>query len=135
MPQYTYINDETGESIDIFQGMNDKHQYVDDSGFEWRRVFHKPNASIDSISNTNPFDTRAYVEKTGKMNGSMGDLWSISEEASRRRSEKTGGEDPIKRDYFNNYEKANKVKHFHDRPVKRDLGIATVDYSAKSKDD
>lgn len=134
MPQYTYINDETGEKIDLFQGMNDEHKYIDENGKEWRRIFYSPNASVDSLSDVDPFDTRKLVEKTGKMKGTIGDLWTASEEASKRREDKLGHEDPVRRKYLDNYQKENNRKHFHDRPQKIDAGVATIDFSKLKSD-
>lgn len=133
MPQYTYINDDTGEVIHLIQTMREKHEYFDESGKEWRRIFYSPNASVDSISNLDPFDTRSYVEKTGKMKGTVGSLWDISKEASIRRSEKLGHEDPVKREYFNKYEKENKVKHFYDKPTKIEKNGFSIDFSSSNK--
>ena len=132
MAAYLYKNPETGETIEIIQTMNEKHIYVDKDGLEWKRVWTVPNASVDSISNLNPFDLKSYVEKTGKSKGTVGDLWSISKEASERRAEKLGHEDPVKRKFFDNYEKEKKVKHFADRPSKIETKNAVIDFTAPS---
>lgn len=133
MPIYTYINDDTGEKIDIIQSMNDIHEYVDETGKKWRRVFYSPNASVDSVSNLDPFNTEAYVEKSGKTKGSMADLYDMSREASLKREQKIGAEDPVKRKYFDKYQQKNKVKHFYDRPTKIEKKEYTIDYSNSKK--
>lgn len=132
MPSYIYRNEETGEVREVIQTMREEHRYFGEDGVEWKRVWTKPNASVSSISNLDPFDTRAYVEKTGKMRGNIGSLWDISKEASQRRAEKLGHEDPIRRQFFEKYEKENKVKHFYDKPDKIDTNIATIDFTAPS---
>lgn len=135
MPQYTYKNDDTGETVEVIQTMNEEHSYFGEDGKEWRRIFYSPNASVDSISSLDPFDTKAYVEKTGLMKGgNIGSLWEISKEASERRAEKLGHEDPVKRGYFNSYEKDKGVKHFHDRPDKIETKSAIIDFKAKCPD-
>ena len=62
MPLYTYEHPETEEIIDVIQGMNDEHIYIDESGVQWKRVWNIPQANIDS--DTNPFDNQAFIEKT-----------------------------------------------------------------------
>ena len=134
MPEYLYKNPQTGEVKGVIQTMREEHVFVDEEGLEWKRVYTSPNASIDSLSNTDPFDTRAHTEKTGKMKGTMGDLFSISKEMSERRQDKIGAEDPIKRKFFNDYkEKNNGTKHFHDRPDKIETKNAIIDFKATPK--
>lgn len=135
MPEYRFFNTETKEYRDVFFKMNDDKIYNGEDGSEigkWVRRWTKPNASVDSISSLDPFNTKAYVEKTGKTKGTLGDLWNISKEASERRAEKLGHEDPVRRKYFDNYEKTHNVKHFYDRPEKIDAGPAVIDFTAPS---
>lgn len=131
MPLYLYKNEETEEIVEIFQTMKEDHVYFGEDGKEWKRVWTVPNASIDSISKCDPFDRQAHVDKTGKMKGKVGDLWDVSREMSEKRAEKVGGEDPVKREHFNKYEKRNKTKHFYDRPDKIKMKGATIDFTKK----
>lgn len=134
MPEYLFYNSETEEYRNVFFKMNDEKIYNGEDGSEvgiWSRRWTSPNASVDSIANTNPFDTRAHVEKTGKMKGTMGDLYSISKEMSERRAEKLGHEDPVKRKHFDSYEKTQGVKHYYDKPDKIETKHATIDFKAK----
>lgn len=133
MPLYTYIHPETGEQIDVLQGMNDVHQHFGPDGKEWRRVFYAPNAAIDSISSIDPFNTKKLAAKTGQKKGTVGDLWNVSKEASERRADKIGGEDPILRKHLDNYAKENRVKHWEDRPKKLENKHAVIDFTAKSE--
>jgi len=109
MPIYIYQNPNTEEYIEVFQGMNDKHEYFDQSGLEWKRVFLSPNAAIDL--DANPFDHQGFIDRT-KGAGTMGDLWDRSKEMSEKRASMNGGTDPYKKDYFKNYSSKRKgAKH------------------------
>lgn len=109
MPLYTYEHPETSETIDVVQGMNDEHVYVDEKGVEWKRVFYSPRASIDS--NVDPFDNHAFVSKTGNQKGSYGDILDQSKELSQKRKDKLGY-DPVQKKYFKEYsEKRRGLKH------------------------
>jgi len=136
MPLFLFKNSDTNEVREIFFKMNDDKVYNGEDGTEigkWSRRWTKPNASVNSLSNTNPFDTRAHVEKTGQMKGSLGDLFNISKEMSERRQDKIGGEDPVKRKFFEDYkQKNNGAKHFHDRPDKIETKHATIDFTSTS---
>ena len=113
MPIYTYKHPETDEHIDVVQGMNEDHVYHDESGLEWKRVYSIPNASIDTKDDA--WNHNGFVEKTGKMKGTVGDVLDYSSELSQRRAESNGGEDPVKRKAFNDYEKKVGKKHISDK--------------------
>lgn len=102
MPIYQFINDETGEVFEVVQGMNDKHELIID-GKPMRRLYTVPNASIDSkVTNE-----RQFIEKTGNMKGTIGDIQDFSRELSEKRG---GDSDPIKRKYYKDYAKKRKGK-------------------------
>ena len=108
MPLYTYENPETGELIDVLQGMNEKHSYIDENGLEWKRVFQVPNAAVDSqIDANNPV---AFIDATKNKKGTYGDLLDKSNELSERRAKEHGGQDPIKEKFLNDYSKKTKGK-------------------------
>lgn len=133
MPEYLFFNEETEEYRTVFFNMNDEKIYNGKDGSEvgkWKRRWTVPNAAVDSISDIDPFDTKKLVEKTGKMKGNVGSLWDISREASEKRADKIGGEDPIKRKYLDNYQKETGTKHFHDRPSKIETKHATINLDA-----
>jgi hypothetical protein len=113
MPTYIYKHPNDEIYKEIVQTMNEAHVYFEDD-VEWKRVFTIPQASIDS--HVDPFSSKEFVEKTGKMKGTYGDLIDYSSEMSNKREEKCGTEDPIKRKFFNEYKKKNKVKHVQDKP-------------------
>lgn len=114
---YAYQHPETGEVIEVSQGMNEKHVYFDNSGTEWKRIFLPSQISMNK-SSVNPFSSSDYVQKTREMKGSYGDLLDMSREASEKRAEKHGGEDPVKRKYFDEYSKKRRgKKHPEDKKV------------------
>jgi len=83
----------------------------------------------------NPFDMKKMVAKTGAMKGTVGDLWNVSKEASEKRSEKLGHEDPVKRKYLDNYAKEHQTRHYYDKPSRIENKHAIVDFTAKSDGD
>ena len=109
MPLYTYEHPETRETVDVLEKMNDIHIHIDKDGVEWRRIFHIPNASIDS--QINPFDSKAFVDKTGAGEGKYGEMMDRSREMSQKRKDKLGY-DPVQKKYFKEYSKTrNGTKH------------------------
>jgi hypothetical protein len=112
MPFYIYANSE-GETKEVFQSMSEPHVYSE-NGEEWKRVFTVPQASIDT--KIDPFSRKDFVDKTANKKGTMGGMMDLSAELSEARAEKTGHEDPVKRQLFNDYEKKNKKKHIADKP-------------------
>ncbi len=113
MPLYTYENPNTEETIEIIQSMKDDHIYVDEDGLKWNRVFHSPEASIDS--SIDPFSNKAFKEKTGASKGTVGEIMDRSKEMSQRRKDKLGY-DPVQQKYFKEYkEKRRGLKHPEDK--------------------
>ena len=93
MPIYTFYNEKTNEYKDLFQAMNDIHEYIDETGYKWQRIWHKPQACIDS--KFSPWNQSKFVEKTAKP-GKMKDIYDRSRELSERRKQESGdGIDPI----------------------------------------
>lgn len=126
-PLYIYQHPETEEIQEVFQGMNDPHIFEKD-GVVWRRVFTKPHAAVQSLSSLDPFNKRDFVDKTGNMKGTIGDMMGLSEEMSAKRAEKTGKEDPVKRKFFDDYQKNVGKKHMADKPKKIEKNGFTVDF-------
>lgn len=129
MPVYIYHNTETDEYVEIFQGMNDVHEYSGISGDEdcWKRVFTVPNASIDS--QVDPFSSKQFVDKTQNKKGTYGDLLDRSAEMSDKRASLAGGKDPIKEKYFSDYsakrrgaKHPDQMKTFENNKIKVDFG-------------
>jgi len=94
MPIYQFQNpDEPEETIEVHQGMNEKHEYFDESGKKWNRVWSSPQLTSDTA--IDPFSAKQFAEKTAN-GGTIGDLLDRSAEMSERRAAKTGGVDKIK---------------------------------------
>ncbi len=123
MPQYSFINEKTGEVKDVFMSMNDDHRYVDENGLEWTRVWHVPQASMDV--SIDPFDKNKFVEKTKNTKDSVGALWDRSAELSQKRSDKRDGVDPLKKRYFDNYSKKCKGKK-HMRQIREEASKINI---------
>lgn len=128
MPQYIYRHPVTEELREIIQTMKEKHVFfTEENGevIEWKRVYTIPKMSIDT--KIDPFSSKDFVKNTNKK-GTYGDVLDYSAELSEKRAEKSGGEDPIKRDYFNKYEKEVGKKHIHDKPktIKTDQAIVEL---------
>ena len=132
MPRYIYKHPEKEEYVEVTQTMSEEHVFFDFTGLKWKRVFTVPYAAVSSLSSLDPFDTKAHVDKTGEMKGTMGDLFAVSKEMSERRSEKLGHEDPVKRQLFEKYKQDNNCKHYNDRPDKIETKHAIIDFTAPS---
>ena len=113
MPIYIYKNPDTKEFIEIIQTMSEEHIYVDEFGLEWKRVFTVPHASIDTKNDA--WSHNDFIEKTGKMKGTVGDVLDYSAELSERRAQSDGKEDPVKRKAFDDYKKQTGKQHLSDR--------------------
>ena len=113
MPIYIYKNPDTEECIEIIQTMSEEHIYVDEFGLEWKRVFTVPHASIDTKNDA--WSHNDFVEKTGKMKGTVGDVLDYSAELSEQRAQSDGKEDPVKRKAFDDYKKQTGKQHLSDR--------------------
>lgn len=84
MPIYLYRNPTNGDVVEIIQRMTEAHIYEKD-GVKYERVFLSPQASIDT--NINPNSSKDFVEKTRNKKGSVGDLWTKSEELAHKRGD------------------------------------------------
>ena len=99
MPIYVYKHPDKEEYEEVVQGMNEDHVFSKD-GVEWQRVFLAPNAAVSS--DTDPFNANSFIEKTGNMKGTIGDMVDYSKELSEKRIEKTGN-DPVKEKFYKDY--------------------------------
>jgi hypothetical protein len=113
MPLFLYQHPNTQEIKEIVQSVHDLHEYYED-GVKWNRVFTVPQVGIDS--KINPYDSKAFVEKTGKMKGTLGEIM----DASRELSEKRGGEnDPLKKKYYQDWSGKRKGRDHPDIKKKK----------------
>jgi hypothetical protein len=113
MPIYLYQNTKTQEVREVLQSMNDVHEYYGDLETPedcWERIFTVPTASIDS--KLDPFDSNQYIRATANKKGTYGDLLNKSQELSEKRAQISGGVDPIKEKYYQDYSKNRRgAKH------------------------
>jgi hypothetical protein len=123
IPLYTFLNEKTGETRDIVQGMNDDHSFSE-GGVAWRRIYHSPQMSIDT--KIDPHSQKDFVRATNKK-GTMGDIMDLSAELSNKRADKEGT-DPVKQKHFQDYEKKNKKKHLLDKPKVIENSVAKIEF-------
>jgi len=97
MPLYVFQHPTSGQVIELVQKMTEEHQYIDDEGTKWNRVWAVPQASIDT--NVNAESSADFVHKTRDKKGTVGDLWSLSREMSEKRARIHGGKDPVLEQY------------------------------------
>ena len=114
MPLYSFEHPETGETVELVQGMKDPHVFVDESGVEWNRVWVSPNAAMDT--NVDPFSAKDFVKKTANMKGTVGDIWDYSKELGERRKDKEG---------------KDKLKEGHDKKRAKTLGKRRREFMTK----
>jgi len=115
MPIYIYHNKKTDDYIEVIQSMNDEHVYIDKDGFEWDRVYTNPQ--LNTNGSVDPFNSNQFIEKTGKMKGSYGDMLDYSNELSEKRA-KGDGQDPVKEKFYSDYAKERKGK-LHPHKMKK----------------
>ena len=128
---YQFKNKKTGKIVDIVMSMKDYRPYRGKSDNEdhWERVYDVPQVNIGNATVVDPFDNKAFVNKTGGMTGKYGDLLDYSSELSDRRAALAGGEDPLKRKYFDDYKKkTNGKKHIKDIPKKIETKNARIEF-------
>jgi len=104
MPLYLFRNPKTNKIVQIFQEMNAEHVYAE-NGIIFERVFTVPNTAIDS--EIDPDSATQFVEKTGKMKGTLGEIWDYSKELSEKRTREKGY-DPVREKAEKNYSKKRK---------------------------
>ena len=128
---YQFKNKKTGKIVDIVMSMKNYRPYRGKSDNEdhWERVYDVPQVNIGNATVVDPFDNKAFVNKTGGMTGKYGDLLDYSSELSDRRAALAGGEDPLKRKYFDDYKKkTNGKKHIKDIPKKIETKNARIEF-------
>jgi hypothetical protein len=104
MPYYDFQNDKTGEIKSLFFHMNDDKIFIDETGFQWRRLFSIPQAAIDTV--LDPFNPADFNKKTSKP-GTMGELFDRSKEMSEKRKDKDGI-DVVENKYWQDWSKTRK---------------------------
>ncbi len=108
MPSYEFVREDTGESTSIYYPIKDAPKVgaiVEYDGVKWKRVFALPEAVTTGLKPIDPNSQKQFREKTGRMKGTIGDLWATSEELSKRRAERNGGVDPVKEKYYADFKR------------------------------
>jgi len=108
MPEYTYKHPDREEYEDVYQSMSEEHVFSKD-GVEWERVYTNPQINANG-GKIDPFSNKEFVDKTGRMKGTMGDLFDLSAEMSHERAEKEG-KDPVKEKFLTDYKKKTGKTH------------------------
>lgn len=131
MPLYLYENKETGEVLEVLQGMNDTHEYNGEKESEkglWRRVYVNPNMSTDT--KLDPFSKSSFRASTVGKNDTYGQLFERSAEASEMRAQQAGGTDPVKQKTYDNYSKMTNGK-VHPQQMKENMNKSIEKASKK----
>ena len=118
MPIYLFQNPETNEVLEVQQRISDTHEYIDDNGLKWSRVFTVPNASVPNMTRIDAGSEQDFMNKTQNTGGTLGDLFDLSKELSEKRKSQSGNnKDPIEQKFFKDYSKKRKgLKHQNDKP-------------------
>lgn len=109
MGLYIYEHPISGETIEIIQSADDKHEFYDGKGVKWNRVFTSPQISSDT--QINPLDSKDFANKTGRKKGNIGDLIDQSREAAIKR-EQIVGKDLVKDQWKKDWSARRKGRKF-----------------------
>lgn len=127
MPTYSFESIESeGIFTDIFYPFKDAPKIgaiVDHDGRKWRRIPTIPYGASDTQA-LDPFDNKAFVEKTGRMKGTWGDMERLSGELSEKRAKLAGGEDPILNRYEDQKQKTTGLESFRRKKKKAKENLA-----------
>lgn len=114
MPVYLFESVEKKDLYtDIFYPFKDAPKIgtiIEFEGEKWRRIPTMPQAA--SNTKCDPFNSKDFVEKTGRMKGTYGEMQDLSAEMSEKRAKICGGEDPVLAKYENSREKQTGLKSF-----------------------
>jgi hypothetical protein len=100
------MHPDTEETVEVVQGMKDKHFYIDENGVEWVRVWEPTSLAVDTGA-LDPYSQDDFVNKTRGKNYSVGDMWDLSRELHEKRKAKDG-KDNIKAKH--NKDRANQMQ-------------------------
>ena len=125
---YNFIHKVTGETKEVEMAMADYKPYKGEGGQDegWQRVYDTPQVNVGNYvaKKVDPWDNKQFVDRTGKMKGTYGDLQDYSAQLSEKRAkESITGEDPVKRKALDAYSKDRKgMKHPNDPKKKKQKG-------------
>lgn len=107
MPVYLFQHPKTKKIVEVIQKMMDSHEYKDDKGVLYKRIFVNPHTSVDT--RVDPFSKKDFLRRTNK-HMTLGDMMDESAQLSEKR-EKKAGIDPIKQKMYESYKKNTKKDH------------------------
>lgn len=131
---YRFSSIKTGECADFFYSMKDAPKMgtiIDVEGQKWKRVFDAPQLACAGLKPIDPNNAKQFVDKTGSMKGTVGDMWALSAELSEKRAAKIG-KDPIKETFYKNYRRARRGTP-HMKQLAEQQAAATVAANEKMK--
>jgi hypothetical protein len=109
MPQYIYQHPKTKKIVEVVQSIHEKHEYIDNDGIKWNRIFTPFRLNTDgTLKGTSTQED--FLRYTENKKGTMGDLWDMSGELSAKRAALHGGIDPVKTEYTKKWSKKRKGK-------------------------
>jgi hypothetical protein len=119
MPFYLFQHPSTQEVIEVKQKISDTHEYTDNEGVQWNRVFTIPYASVPNMTRVEAGSEQDFMKRTEGFDGTLGDLMDLSKDLSNKRVEERGdGTDNVKQKFFKDYSKdRNGLKHLDDKPA------------------
>lgn len=86
-----------------------------------KRIFTVPQANIGT--KLDPFNMKELTEKTGRMKGTVGDLFDFSKEMSDKRAHKLQQEDPIRKKALDEFSKKRNGLKYKDTSKSKDTTI------------
>ena len=108
---YLFEHPKTGEVKEIYQSINDKHEYSE-GGVQYKRVF--TTSQLSNNTQVDPYSMKEFTGKSRDKNYTYGEMIDRSGELSEKRASKDG-KDKLKEEYFKNYSKRRRgIKHVDD---------------------
>lgn len=113
MPQYLFQSlDDESVHTDIFFTFKDAPKIgtvISYEGKQWKRRPTLPQAA--SCTQLSPYDSKAFVEKTGQMKGTWGQMEELSAELSEKRAAANGGRDEVREKFYETSKKTTGLEH------------------------
>lgn len=108
MPNYLFQRVGSEETKEFTFSMKEVPSFgtvIKRDGIKWKRLMLNPQVACAGLKAIDPYSPQAFVNKTGQMKGTLGDLWDASKELSERRAQKEGGTDPLRKKYYADYKR------------------------------
>lgn len=112
MPVFEFQHEESGEIISVLVAISEpdeaRHKQIVD-GKTYKRLYSAPIAAKDTL--VKDATNQDFKRVTQGKNLTVGQMWEISKEMSEQRQDKNGGIDPVKEQFYKDYEKKTGGKH------------------------